>query len=170
MTVRSVLIVFLVFVFLLVEARRAARHEAAQRLHGGIEPPGDVYRAMAVAYPAAFLLMILEGAVRGHSSWFGVGTILFALAKALKWWAILTLGPRWTFRLILVPGDTRVTSGPYRYLRHPNYVAVVGELAAVALMAGARVSGPLGMLAFGALMLRRITVENRALDAGVLSP
>ena len=64
-----------------------------------------------------------------------------------------------------VPGDTRVTSGPYRVARHPNYLAVIGELLGVALTTDARVSGPLGILLFGALMLRRMTVEDRALDA-----
>ena len=58
-----------------------------------------------------------------------------------------------------------VVSGPYRYVRHPNYVAVIGELAGVALMSGARIAGPLGTLAFGALMFRRIVIEERALAA-----
>ena len=52
-------------------------------------------------------------------------------AKALKWWAILTLGRFWTFRVIVVPGATLVAGGPYRWLRHPNYVGVIGELVGV---------------------------------------
>ena len=50
-------------------------------------------------------------------------------------------------------------------LAHPNYVAVVGELAGVALLTGARVSGPLATLAFGLLMMKRVAIERRALDA-----
>ncbi|MEE9179791.1 MAG: isoprenylcysteine carboxylmethyltransferase family protein, partial [Vicinamibacteria bacterium] len=46
-------------------------------------------------------------------------------AMALRYWAVLTLGPYWNIRVIVVPGATPVTSGPYRYLRHPNYVAVI---------------------------------------------
>jgi methyltransferase len=94
---------------------------------------------------------------------FLAGLALFAAAKALKWWAIVTLGPSWTFRVIVVPGAPRVVGGPYAYLRHPNYVAVVLELAAVALASGARVSGPAATLAFGVLMLKRMSVEERAL-------
>ena len=56
-----------------------------------------------------------------------------------------------------------VASGPYVWLRHPNYVGVVGELVGVALMTGARVSGPVGTLAFCALMLGRIKIEEAAL-------
>lgn len=157
----------LVFIPMLIEARRAARNERAQRARGGVEPPGDVYRLMRVAYPAAFLAMIVEGAIRGTppAAVFVAGGVLFAVAKALKWWAIHTLGPCWTFRVIVVPGAVPVASGPYRRMRHPNYLAVVGELIAVALMSGARVAGPLATAGFGLLMLRRIAVENRALGA-----
>lgn len=157
----------LVFGFMLIEAQRAARNERAQLARGGIEPPGDVYRLMQIAYPGIFAAMIAEGAWRGArgDDVFAAGLALFAAAKALKWWAIVSLGPAWTFRVIVVPGATAVAAGPYRYMRHPNYVAVVGEIVSVALMTAARVAGPLALIVFGALLARRITVENRALDA-----
>ena len=161
-----ILVALLVFTPLVVEARRAARNERAQRARGGVEPQGDVYRAMRVAYPAAFLAIMAEGVIRGapRPGVILAGALLFTAAKALKWWAIRALGPAWTFRVIVVPGAPLVTSGPYRYLRHPNYIAVVAELAGVALMAGARVAGPIAAAGFGLLMLRRISVEGRALD------
>ena len=156
---------------MLLEARLAAHNERAQRARGGVESRGDVYRLMAVAYPAAFLAMIVEGAVRGGPPPFALaaGIAVFAAAKALKWWAIGSLGACWTFRVIVVPGGARVATGPYRYVRHPNYVAVAGELAGAALMAGARVAGPLATALFLTLILKRIAVENRALDA-ILPP
>jgi methyltransferase len=161
------IVLMTVFGFLLVEARRASRNERVQRARGGIEPRGDPYAIMRVAYPGAFLAMIVEGVFRGSpaAAAFAAGSVLFILAKALKWWAILSLGPSWTFRVIVVPGGKLVSSGPYRFLRHPNYVAVVGELVAVALVSGARVAGPIATAAFAALMLKRITVENQALGA-----
>jgi methyltransferase len=154
-----------VFVFMLVEARRAAANERAQRARGGLEPPGDVYALMQLIYPASFLLMLAEGAWRGTPPQpiFVAGAMLFSVAKALKWWAILSLGPFWTFRVIVVPGSHRVVSGPYRFVPHPNYVAVVGEFLAVAMMTGAVASGPLALLAFAALLVKRIAVEERAL-------
>jgi methyltransferase len=88
---------------------------------------------------------------------------VFASAKALKWWAILTLGRFWTFRVIVVPGAPLVTSGPYRLLRHPNYVGVIGELVGAASMTGALATGPVATLAFGLLILKRIEIEQRAL-------
>jgi methyltransferase len=165
----SIIIFVTVFGFMLVEARRAARNERAQRARGGIEPPDDIYGVMTIAYPAAFLAMLAEGAWRGGPSvwYFAAGATLFALAKALKWWAILSLGPFWTFRVIVVPGAALVVNGPYRWLRHPNYVAVVGELVSVGLMAGAVVTCPIATAAFGAILIRRISVETNALSSSV---
>ena len=160
-----------VFGLMLIEARRALRNERAQRARGGIEPRDDVYWTMRIAYPVAFLAMIAEGQVGGAPPR-GValaGIALFAAAKALKWWAILTLGPFWTFRVIVVPGATLVAKGPYRYFRHPNYVGVMGELVAVALMTGARFAGPIVTLVFGLIVLRRVAVEEKALSA-ILAP
>ncbi len=165
----TLIAIALVFLPMMVEARRAAANERTQLARGGIEPRGDVYRVMQYAYPGAFLAMIAEGAWRGDARFVEAGAALFIVAKALKWWAILSLGEAWTFRVITVPGTALVRSGPYRWLRHPNYVAVVGELAGVALLTGARVTGPVATCAFGLLMLKRIAVENRALG-DILAP
>jgi methyltransferase len=156
-----------VFGFMLVEARRAGDNERAQRARGGMEPVGDVYRLMRVVYPVSFLAMLAEGAWRGGAPapLLVAGAMLFAAAKALKWWAILSLGRFWTFRVIVIPGSTRIVSGPYRFVPHPNYVAVVGEIVGVALMTGARFSGPAMVMVFGALLVKRIAVEERTLRA-----
>jgi methyltransferase len=158
----------LVAAFMILEARRAATNEHVQRARGGIEPSGDVYRLMQLAYPGIFVAMLVEGALGGGTiagGWFVAGLAIFAAAKLLKWWAIATLGPFWTFRVIVVPGSSSVDTGPYRILTHPNYVAVVGEIVGVTMMMRAWVSGPIALVVFGTLLLRRISVENRARDA-----
>lgn len=151
---------------MLIEARRAARNERAQRLAGGIEPADDVHRWMRVVYPSAFLAMIVENALRGVPPAPAIvsGATIFVAAKAIKWWAILTLGRFWTFRVIVVPGTARVRNGPYAYVRHPNYIGVIGELIGIALIAGARVTGAIATLGFGLLIARRISVEERMLS------
>ena len=155
----------IVFGALLIETWRAARNERAQRARGGVEPPGDVYKLMRIVYPGAFLAMFAEGIARGSPppAVLIAGAAVFAAAKALKWWAILSLGPFWTFRVIVVPGTALVAKGPYRWLRHPNYIGVVGELAGVAMMTGGWVSGVAAITTCGVLLMKRIAVEEHAL-------
>ena len=164
---RVLLLAAVVFGFMLVETARASRNERAQRARGGREPKHDVYAFMQIAYPGVFLAMLWEGLLRPApaAAWLGAGLVVFAAGKLLKWWAITTLGPFWTFRIIVVPGTELVRSGPYVYLRHPNYVGVCGELVGVALIAGAPVAGVLGTALFAGLMLVRVRLETRALDA-----
>ncbi len=164
---RLFLLFVVVFGAMLVEARRAASNERTQRARGGIEPKHDVYPAMQVAYPGIFLAMIAEGLLHPAPSraLLVLGLVIFAMGKLLKWWAISALGPYWTFRVIVVPGSSPVVAGPYRFLRHPNYVGVFGECAGAGLIAAAPIAGVLGTLMFTGLMAARVRVENRALDA-----
>jgi methyltransferase len=154
-----------ILVPMIFETRLARRHDRVLRAMGAREPPGDVYFLMRLAYPTCFLAMAGEGWLRGagFDRTFATGAVIFALSKALKYWAIATLGTRWTFRVLVPPGSSRIAAGPYAVLRHPNYAAVSGELAGVALMAHAPVSGALSIVCFGALMAARIRVEEKAL-------
>jgi methyltransferase len=164
----SVPVLWLAAVFLpmLIEARLSSSHERRLRAIGAVEPPGDVFRAMQVAYPAAFLAMIVEGALRGVTIDRAIvaGGAVFMTAKVLKYWAIGSLGDRWTFRVLVPPGSSRTLRGPYRWIRHPNYVAVAGELAGAAIAMHAMVTGLPALSGFVALMLKRIRVEDQALE------
>jgi methyltransferase len=158
----------LAFLPMALEARLAASHDRALRSAGAAEPKDDVLPLMQVAYPAAFLAMAFEAWARRAqpNKWFIAGTVVFALAKAIKYWAIATLGERWTFRVLVPPDSMRITRGPYRFMRHPNYLGVMGELAGMALMARAPIAGALSIAIFGILIARRIQVEERALAGG----
>jgi methyltransferase len=163
----AVALVTLVAVLLLMagEALLSRVNEASLRRRGAVEPAGDVYRTMQWAYPLSFATMAVEGALTGPAP-LGVllaGLAVFGAAKALKLWAIASLGERWSFRLLVLPGRPLVTRGPYRWLRHPNYLAVAGEILGVALTVWAPVTGVVAFVGFGWLMRRRITVEDRAL-------
>ena len=126
----------IVGLIMLGEAQVSTRHERVLRERGAVEAQDDVYRAMRVTYPACFVMIALEGAFLGtaSASWWLAGAALLAASKALKYWAVSALGVRWTFRVLVLPGEPLVTSGPYRFLTHPNYVAVAGELVAMAVM------------------------------------
>jgi methyltransferase len=159
-------LLLLAFGPMLFEAQLASHNDRALRAAGAVEPPDDVFRWMQVLYPAAFVAMTAEAYFRPHGADAIVfaGIWVFVFGKAVKYWAIATLGPRWTFRVLVPPRSTLVTGGPYRVMRHPNYLGVIGELAGFALMAHAALTGPVSVLMFAWLIARRIRVEERALD------
>jgi len=158
-------LILIAFVPMIVEAVHSARHDRALRAAGATEPSGDVFASMQLAYPGIFVLMIAEAWLRGasFSPVSAAGFAIFVTAKALKYWAIATLGPRWTFRVLVPPSSSRTIAGPYHYLRHPNYVAVVGEIVGFGLAAQAPVAAALSLLVFVPLIVQRIRIEERAL-------
>lgn len=155
-----------VLVMMLAELWLSMSNERVLRANGAIEANDPVFAVMRLAYPGVFVAMAVEGAIGGvqPGSMVFTGVAVMFAAKALKFWAIASLGTRWTYKVLVISALPLVTTGPYRWIRHPNYVAVVGELIAMALMTRAGVTGPLGTLFFGWLLWRRITAEERAME------
>ncbi len=129
-------------------------------------PPDDPYQMMRVAYPLTFIVMGIEG----RHAWPGArGAARYRPDRVRRWPRPSRPGPsrrsasRWSFRVLVPPGEPPVVRGPYAFMRHPNYLAVCGEIIGVALIVGAAVTGVAAFLGFGWLMLRRIAVEDRAL-------
>jgi methyltransferase len=154
-----------VLLVMLGESALSSHNERVLRGRGAIEPDGDVIDTMRWAYPSCFVAMAIEGAIMGPTTPDGlaIGFAVFGLAKALKVWAISTLGVRWTFRVLVLPDAPLVSGGPYAVLRHPNYLAVLGELAGMALIVWAPVAGVASLIGFGMLMRQRMRIEDRAL-------
>lgn len=120
-------------------------------LHGGL----------LVAAPAEVLLLDRPFVVS-----LGVVSLLALVGTmGLRYWAIMTLGDRWTTRIFVVPGEPPITGGPFRYLRHPNYLAVVIEVAALPLVHGAWITALLGTLGNAWMLKVRIRAEEAALEA-----
>lgn len=162
---------------LLAETRVSARHQRVLLARGAAMPPGDVYLAMAVVYPLSFIAMGIEGFWRGAQSgsaggpgpaFLLSGVLLFMASKGLKYWAIGALGDRWSFRVLVLPDEPLVSRGPYQYVAHPNYLAVVGELLGTAMMMEAWLTGVLSLAVFGTLLWRRVTFETEALRRAYL--
>lgn len=147
------------------EAVLSSFNERLLRARGAIEPAGDVINLMRWAYPGAFIAMGIEGMLTGPAplNVLAGGLALLGFAKALKVWAISSLGSKWSYRVLVVPGEPLVVTGPYRFLSHPNYLAVVGEIVSVAAVVWAPITGTLAVVGFGRLMISRIRVEDRAL-------
>jgi methyltransferase len=153
-----------VLLVMLAELNVSRKHDRVLRSRHAWEPPGDVYRLMAWAYPLTFAAMTMEAVIAGPR-WPGLmlpGVAILVAAKLLKLWAIASLGDRWTFRVLIVP-EPLVATGPYAFIRHPNYVAVIGEIVGFALLVGSPVAGAVSLVGFGELLRRRVAVEERAL-------
>lgn len=150
----------------LVVSRRNARRALAA---GGFEAGRGHYPVM-VLFHISVLLACAAEPVFWPRPWpmpAAVAALTAALlAQALRWWAIATLGGRWSTRIIVLPFAPPVVGGPYRLLAHPNYLAVAVELLAVPLIGGALVTAALATLVNGLLLAIRVPAEERALGLG----
>lgn len=148
----------------LVVARRNMKWAEAR---GGVEHGHRHYPWMVTLHVALLAGCVVEPVVAGRAfdvARFWTGATAVAAAQALRWWTIATLGRRWNTRVIVIPGLPLVTSGPFRLLRHPNYLAVVVEVAALPLAVGAWGTALLGTaLNCVLLMAVRIPCEETAL-------
>jgi len=93
----------------------------------------------------------------------GVMLVFAVASQGLRWWCIRTLGRRWNTRVIVVPGLAPVTGGPYRWLRHPNYVAVVVEGVALPMVHASWITALVFTVLNAGLLAVRIKVEDEAL-------
>lgn len=152
----------------LFELRLSARNAAWAVERGGVEV-GQRHFGVMKALHTAFLLaapaevLLLDRAFPGA---LGLGALITVGATmGLRYWAIATLGPRWNTRVLVVPGLPAVDAGPYRYLKHPNYLAVILEIAALPLVHGAWLTAVVFSVANAALLRVRIRCEEAALTA-----
>jgi methyltransferase len=134
--------------------------------HGGKEFGRDHYPVMVVLHTALLLGCVIEvwALHRPFLPWIGWPMlVVVAASQVLRWWCVTTLGRRWNTRVIVLPKSQLVQSGPYRWIHHPNYVAVVAEGVALPLVHGAWLTA-IGFTVANALLLTvRIKVENSAL-------
>ena len=132
------------------------------RARGAVEVGRGHYPAIVALHTAWLLALATTTDPETVVSlpWAGV----FVLLECGRAWVIATLGRRWTTRVMVLPGAAPIRSGPYRYLKHPNYVVVCGEMAVVPLMFGAWGLAAVASV-LNLLVLRvRLRVENMALD------
>ncbi|MFY9766941.1 MAG: isoprenylcysteine carboxyl methyltransferase family protein, partial [Mycobacterium sp.] len=134
--------------------------------HGGKEFGHNHYPVMVVLHTALLLGCVIEvwALHRPFLPWIGWPMlVVVAASQVLRWWCVTTLGRRWNTRVIVLPKSQLVQSGPYRWIHHPNYVAVVAEGVALPLVHGAWLTA-IGFTVANALLLTvRIKVENSAL-------
>ena len=150
----------------LAEVVVAERHRSVSKQRGGVEFGAAHYPAMVTLHTALLAGCLLEPVLlhRPFIPALGWPMLLIAVAaQALRWWCITTLGYQWNTRVIVIPGAERVTGGPYRFLPHPNYVAVIAEGIALPLVHTAWITALVFTILNAVLLRTRIHVENGAL-------
>ncbi|MEU4465932.1 isoprenylcysteine carboxylmethyltransferase family protein [Streptomyces sp. NPDC024017] len=154
----------------LAELAVARRNASWTLARAGVEHGRGHYPAMVTLHTGLLVCCFLEPALADRPFVPALGwpmVALVVLAQALRWWCVMSLGPYWNTRVIVVPGARLVGTGPYRFLRHPNYVAVVVEIAALPLVHGAWLSALAFTAANAWLLAVRIRCENAALAGAV---
>ena len=137
-------------------------HTRALMARGAVEIAACHYPLMVVVHTAWLTSLWTFG----HNQPVNILALVAYLAlQALRVWVMATLGARWTTRIIVPPDAPLVTSGPYRYLRHPNYVVVAGEIAVLPLMLGLPWVAAIFTVLNAIVLFIRIRAENQALDA-----
>ncbi len=158
----------LVAVERLVELVISMRNARWALSHGGVESGRGHYPFMVVLHVGLLVGCAVEVSSGGAPflPWLGWPMLfLVVLSQALRWWCIRTLGRQWNTRVIVVPGLSLKTTGPYRYFRHPNYVAVVVEGAALPLVHTAWITALIFTILNVPLLAVRLRCEESALKA-----
>lgn len=151
----------------LVELVVARRNLIWSRAQGGVEVGFGHYPFMVALHTALLVGCVAEVWLldRPFLPWLGWPMLaILVAAQALRWWCIVTLGPRWNTRVIVIPGAPRIKGGPYRFFSHPNYVAVVAEGIALPLVHSAWITACVFTVLNAALLTARIRTENAALE------
>ena len=159
-------LVGLVAIERLVELVVSKRNAAWSLARGGRETGRGHYAVMVVLHTGLLVGMLVEAWVRRPAVPVALAASMLVLAigsQALRWWCITTLGRRWNTRVIVVPDLPLVAGGPYRYLRHPNYVAVVVEGVALPLVHACWLTALVFTVANAFVLAVRLRVENDAL-------
>ncbi len=149
----------------LAELVISARNRRIALARGGVETGQGHFPAMVALHTGLLVACLLEARVHSAPPWLAVSMlVLVAASQGLRWWCVATLGPQWNTRVIVVPGLPLVRRGPYRVLRHPNYLAVVVEGFALPLVHGGWWTAAAFTVANAVLLTRfRIPAEERAL-------
>jgi methyltransferase len=140
-----------------------ARHNTKRLLARGAVEVGASHYPLLVAMHAAWLIALwVDGSAQPVDS---IPLAAFIGLQALRWWILATLGPRWTTRIIVLPGAPLVSNGPYRYISHPNYVLVAAEIALLPLALHLPVIALVFSVLNAAMLVIRIRAESHALAA-----
>jgi methyltransferase len=167
-TIAFLVLLLAVALLRFVELRISKRHQEEMIARGAAKVPEPRFRWMVLLHTAVLVGAAVEVVVlkRPFIPWLAAPMFLiFLAANAVRWWVIRTLGEHWN---VQVMDSTRlgvVTSGPFRYVRHPNYAAVFAEMLALPLIHTAWITAIAGTIAHMGVLAQRLSTEERVLFA-----
>jgi methyltransferase len=166
---------FLLFTALLVLQRLsellvARKNESRVRHEGAIEYDRGGYKYIVAMHVAFFVSLISEYFFLGRSlsSHWPIPFAILIAAQVLRYWAIASLGKYWNTKVLVVPGAPLINKGPYQYIRHPNYLAVVIEIAVIPLVFSCYITSVLFSILNLMVLRRRIGIEDSALSKALI--
>jgi len=163
-------LIFIIFVILqrLAELVVAKRNEKKLFSLGAVEYDCAGYKVIVAMHTLFFISLIgeyvfLQNGIGLSSFWIPL-FIVFLFTQFIRYWALASLGKYWNTRIIILAGSPRIRKGPYKFLNHPNYVAVIIELLVIPLMFECYITALVFTLANLIVLKRRIKLENQALS------
>ena len=162
---------FILFYIFLVFQRQielfiAKRNEQIVRKEGAVEYDKEGYKYIVLLHAGFFISLLAEHLLlkTGTNSYSAFLFGIFIFTQLLRYWAISSLGRYWNTRVLVVPGLKLVSKGPYKFLRHPNYVAVIIEIAVIPLIFSCYITAIVFSLLNLITLRRRISIEEKALN------
>ena len=160
--------VFVLFILTqrVVELAIAKRHERKLKAIGAVEIDRGGYVFIVCMHIAFFVSLVLEKMILNTALsqlWIFLGAI-FCIAQGLRYWAIASLGIYWNTKILIAPQHPLLKKGPYKFFRHPNYIAVIAELAVVPLVFSCYVTSIVFTTLNAVVIRRRICIEMKALE------
>ena len=148
-----------------VELFIARRNENILKAKGALEFDKNGYRVIFLMHIAFFISLVSEKLLlyRELNKFWILFLFLFLVAQFIRYWAIKSLGIHWNTKILVIPNNKLVTKGPYKYLRHPNYITVIIEIGVIPLIFSCYITAALFSLLNLLLLKRRIRIEEDAL-------
>lgn len=157
------------YIFLIIqrisELFLAKRNERATRKEGAVEYDREGYKYIVLLHTGFIISLLAEKILldRELNSFSLLLFVIFILTQVLRYWALHSLGIYWNTRILVVPGLNLVKKGPYKYLKHPNYIAVITEIAVIPLIFSCYITSVVFTVLNAITLRRRINIEEKAL-------